>query len=316
MKNIINLLFLIQILIFVSHIDCLSLTNEKYASCLSKSMYPPQSNQFNQNISSFVNEGSAIMINDKRIELKKLNLNETFLSAEAVLTNILFKIDHIYIICLKNCKTKIVPSKWRNKVSMVDGKKSDECLGLSDKSHWDKVTASHKICVVDGITKKYNRIAILEGDFSFYGKPDWSIKTYKEMEKSFLTQNKIMYRFGYYATPQILDKQYNSRCNTGCLCTSVTSTLCNLPGKCYLHSSTGYVISSNDYDKFIKVGGAIDGSVLAAFNQTLFIPSLVRQRGYGEDTGEKKFIKYCKSRMTPHRIGSSDQWHSRFEIPI
>lgn len=287
---------------------------EKYESCISKSMHLPQFSQYNGNISSFVNEGSAIMIKNKKLELKRLNLNATFLTSEDVLTNILYKTDHIYIICLKNCETKIVPFKWKNKVSMVDGRKTDECLGINDKSHWDKVTSSHKICVVDGIKNKYQRISILEGDFSFFKKSDWNIKSYKEMESIFLKNNKIMYRFGYYATPQILDKQFNARCNTGCLCQSLTNTLCFLKNKCYLHSSTGYVISSTDYENFMKASGAIDGSILASFNQTLFVPSLVGQRGYGEETGEKKFIKYCKTRSIPHKIGPSDQWHSRFDI--
>ena len=85
--------------------------------------------------------------------------------------------------------------------------------------------------------------------------------------------------------PQILDRKFNARCTTGCICQSVTKTyvIYLVSVTCTLQQVILY-IQMNIRNSLMPQGPLM---VLSYHHLIKLSYRLVGQRGYGEDVGEK-----------------------------
>jgi hypothetical protein len=71
--------------------------------------------------------------------------------------------DQVYVLCV-DCAEVSVPSAWRDKVLLVDGKRIDDCVEDHHMDHWHRATFSHAIAVSHARARGFGNVAIVEDD--------------------------------------------------------------------------------------------------------------------------------------------------------
>jgi len=225
-----------------------------------------------------------------------------FLFTDERLMDFLDIADHVYVICL-SC-TREVPTKLREKVSILNGRRSDECLSPyinwtkgKGYNHVHKVTLAHKLAITDAKAKNFNLSLVLEEDVLF--KEDMEHIDFEPIAALVRDASRgwEILRLAWY--------DHLKKIARGCRAANVrncskwvSQNMCTIPS-CDLHSSAAYMIPARSYDRFLTQGrGAIDGHVLNQFEQTVLTPPLCNQNHLiaPELKSETSFIKHCKGK--------------------
>merc|ERR1712048_144005 len=153
--------------------------------------------------------------------------------------------------------------------------------------HGLRVTRAHKFIVANALLNKYPHIAVLESDFrltkSLRG---WSQEDFTTLSKFFQASPWEMLRIGFYAM-DVKDKSGNCFCK--CRLEPGHHRLCRLHAGCtHIHSSAGYFLPQASYSRLLSAEGLIDLEVMAAFQSTLVIPSILHQTSGDYFAIEKK----------------------------
>ena len=235
-------------------------------------------------------------------------IKKNLISTDEVMAGVLATSTRIYIICFKTCKTRKIPNIWKGKAIMIDGKITDKCHGLHNKKvtqylqyaiHDEKITATHKTCIMHAIKHNFSRISILEEDFIIKNKTNWSMDDYASLQKSFSDDKETMFRFGYWIKRELK----NDTCINDCICKKNdkgSQNICKMNGLCIADSSTGYSIPRQSYEKFISIKRGIERVIQQnkKLNIAYIFPTLLNQATeeyrlgevYAENIWKKKCI--------------------------
>ena len=71
--------------------------------------------------------------------------------------------EQVYVLCV-DCGEVSVPSSWRDKVLLVDGKRIDDCVKDHHMDHWHRATFSHAIAVSHARARGFGNVAVVEDD--------------------------------------------------------------------------------------------------------------------------------------------------------
>lgn len=231
--------------------------------------------------------------------------------------------DHIYVLCMK-CTGVTIPREWLQKITLVDGSAIDKCLSSvfpsdyssNEESYMDtfggirvslprkpswivhgiKVTWAHKFIIADALAKNYSNVAMLEGDFSLSDSArNWSENDFDSMKKFYDASDWQILRIGFYAMG-VHDGHGNCKCN--CVLEPGHHRLCKVAAGCqHIHSSAGYILPRKNFNTFLRADGIIDVEVLARFESTLVIPSMLHQKSGNymqiESDSEHKYLQDC-----------------------
>lgn len=167
------------------------------------------------------------------------------------ISEMLFKIDHVFVLSIDMCETKL-PKSFAGRASCVVGTKIDACAPhefiRGPYTHAVKVSFMHAAVLYLATKAKYRHVAVIEDDvavrrgiFSAHLVPDFG----NVLDSS--TWSVI--RFGF--RPYFLEKTSREPCPTECRCYIKHDTareFCKLskPG-CDMRSSDFYVIHKNSY---------------------------------------------------------------------
>jgi hypothetical protein len=213
------------------------------------------------------------------------------------LTDFLDNVDRIYIICIE-C-ARVVPTKLKQKVAVLNGRLSDECLSnyfpFGDGNHHRRVTFAHRLAITDAQANNFRHALVLEEDAIFKeGLQHFDFESVAALINDANRQWEVL-RLTWY---DYLNKISNT-CATEHVrsCSQwVEQNTCTIPS-CDLHSSAAYILPARTYDRFLTQGtGAIDGAVLNQFTQTVLTPTICNQkrRMQGEFISENLFMEHCK----------------------
>ena len=167
------------------------------------------------------------------------------------ISEILLKIDHIFILSIDMCELKL-PRSFAGRASCVDGRKLDVCAPKEfirgPYTHAMKVSFTHAAVLYLAQKASYRHVALIEDDvavrhgiFSEHLLPDFS--------NIFYTSTWSMIRFGF--RPYFLEKMSREPCPTKCRCyikQNMAREFCKLPKSgCDMRSSDFYIIHKNSY---------------------------------------------------------------------
>jgi hypothetical protein len=213
------------------------------------------------------------------------------------LTDFLDNVDRIYVICMR-C-TREFPTRLKSKVSILNGRLSDECLGqypfFYNEYRHARVTFAHRLAITDAQANNFRLVLVLEEDVIFKedllhvdfepiatlindASRQWEVLRLTWWDHSNAISNKC-------AAEQVRS------CNQW-----VEQNTCTIPS-CDLHSSAAYMMPARSYERFLTEGwGAIDGEVLNQFTQTILTPPICNQVHCLTDEliTEDIFMKNCK----------------------
>jgi hypothetical protein len=224
---------------------------------------------------------------------------DEFFFTDERLTHFLNNADHIYVICM-TCK-RLFPSELTEKVSIISGRLSDECLakyaGTKELTgHLYKVTLAHRIAITHAKANDFKMPLVLEEDVVF--KEDVNQFDFNPIVKLVHNASKEweLLRLAWH--------DYVDLISNGCAVANVRScnqwveqNMCTIPSRGFI-SSAAYIIPARSFDRFLSEGqGKIDGGVLNQFKQTVLTPTLCNQEAHMTDEliTEDTFIQKCKA---------------------
>ena len=134
-------------------------------------------------------------------------------------TKLVSMADFIYILCV-GCESIRVPSAWRGKVLLVDGKVIDECMQDYALDHWHRATFSHAIAVAHARSKGYEVAAVVEDDARSDFTLQFTDQDYDSFNATLQTRELWTFiRLGY--RPCELEQNGNQECSDRCQCEKV-----------------------------------------------------------------------------------------------
>lgn len=191
---------------------------------------------------------------------------------------------HVFVLCV-DCKNFKVPAEIADKISLVDGMKSDECLRPETLQHWPsksylqhlvKTTLAHKLIAWTALEMEYSSIAVVEEDVQ--GWPDFERpgalnQFYTDAEVARLVSRHPFIRLGYI--PDTWDN-----CKNACQRATGENSACSMKGPYLAPSSIMYIASGADtYKSFIATSGCIDitlfETLAGAVKMTFLLPPVV-----------------------------------------
>ena len=167
------------------------------------------------------------------------------------ISELLLKIDHVFVLSIDICETKL-PGSFAGRASCVVGTKIDACAPREfirgPYTHAMKVSFMHAAVLYLATNAKYRHIAVIEDDvavrrgvFSEHLVPDFG----NILDSSTWS----MIRFGF--RPYFLERKSTKPCPTECRCyikQNMAREFCKLPKPgCDMRSSDFYVIHENSY---------------------------------------------------------------------
>lgn len=188
--------------------------------------------------------------------------------------------DFIYVLCV-DCDKVTVPSLWRGKVRLVDGKKIDACVQDYNVDHWHRATFSHAVAIAHARTNHHNKVAIVEDDSRSDYTVNFSDSDYEEFKAVLANPAKWNFiRLGWrpYGMETNAQTGPNGGCPEQCKCVSTGARTCALQGPgCDLRSSDAYFITRGAYNDFIhrlKLG-VVDFDVLQSFDKMMLVTPML-----------------------------------------
>ena len=191
-------------------------------------------------------------------------------------TKLVSMADFIYILCV-GCESIRVPSAWRGKVLLVDGKVIDECMQDYALDHWHRATFSHAIAVAHARSKGYEVAAVVEDD----ARSDFTLTIHgpglRFVQRDASDPRTVdlhpagiqAVRAGAKRQPGVLDR---------CQCEKVDERTCVIvaPG-CDLRSSDAYFVHRGAYNDYIHrlQQGVVDFDVLQSFPKMLLMSPMI-----------------------------------------
>jgi hypothetical protein len=214
------------------------------------------------------------------------------------LTDFLDNVDRIYVICM-SC-TRDFPAKLKHKVTILNGRLSDECFSQYEKwapgkDHHRRVTFAHRLAITDAQANNFRLALVLEEDVIF--KEDLQHFDFEPIAALIhdATRQWEVLRLTWWdrinAISDGCQAENVRKCNQW-----VEQNTCTIPS-CDLHSSGAYIIPDRSYERFLTEGwGSIDGEVLNQFTQTVLTPTICHQDHHMTDelTSENLFMERCK----------------------
>ena len=191
-------------------------------------------------------------------------------------TKLVSMADFIYILCV-GCESIRVPSAWRGKVLLVDGKVIDECMQDYALDHWHRATFSHAIAVAHARSKGYEVAAVVEDDARSDFTLQFTDQDYDSFNATLQTRDLWTFiRLGY--RPYELEQNGNQECSDRCQCEKVDERTCVIvaPG-CDLRSSDAYFVHRGAYNDYIHrlQQGVVDFDVLQSFPKMLLVSPMI-----------------------------------------
>jgi len=227
-------------------------------------------------------------------ELMPRNLTHYFFN-DLRIEEFLKAVDHIYVVCVK-CQRSL-PQSLLERATNIPAKSSDSCLGMHGHGHYGKATASHRLAITHARENAYKSILILEEDVSFDMKDTthFDFLTISQLIRD-ETKDWEIIRIGWKNRGNELAKK---SCRQHCECSTwVEQNMCTIESKgvCPLLSTSGYIMSSKIYNRFLNAGqpSAID-VYINHFKNTIITPPLAHQPAYdNEKVGDEPFAQKCK----------------------
>ena len=189
--------------------------------------------------------------------------------------------EFVYVLCV-DCDKIAVPSPWRDKVRLVNGRIIDECVQDFNVDHWHRATFSHAVAVADARTKGYNNVAIVEEDSRSDFTVVFSDSDYEEFQKLLKSPAKWNFiRLGWrpYGMAGLEgDNKDALGCPQQCRCASAGARMCVLQGPgCDLRSSDAYFITRGAFNDYIHrlQQGVVDFDVLQSFDKMMLVNPMV-----------------------------------------
>ena len=191
-------------------------------------------------------------------------------------TKVMSMADFIYVLCV-DCERIRVPTAWRKKVLLVDGKVIDKCVQDYALDHWHRATFSHAMAVAHARSKGYEVAAIVEDD----ARSDFTLQFTDQDYDSFratLETPKLwnFIRLGW--RPFELEQNGELDCPDHCQCEKVDERMCVMvaPG-CDLRSSDSYFVHRGAYNDYIHrlQQGVVDFDVMQSFPKMMLVSPMI-----------------------------------------
>jgi len=185
--------------------------------------------------------------------------------------------DQVYVLCV-DCAEVSVPSAWRDKVLLVDGKRIDDCVEDHHMDHWHRATFSHAIAVSHARARGFGNVAIVEDD----ARSDFTVVFSDADYEDFATLLKQpgswnFIRLGW--RPYALETSIGDGCPRQCRCTEVVGArTCAVESSgCDLRSSDAYLVGRSAYNSYIHrlQLGVVDFDVLQSFDKMVLVNPMV-----------------------------------------
>lgn len=205
--------------------------------------------------------------------------------------------DHLYVLCVNDCGSIVIPEPLAQKTTLVDGGIFDVCdradaYGLD---HYKRASLSHAAAVGDAIAHGFDKVAVVEEDSASPGATGAAAFGAAGEQLASLTDEDLgvfeaalrgsdwsFFRLGW--RQYTLEITPSGECPTPCACQKRGGKLCYVASAgCDLRSSDSYIVSRR-YMKWMLSqlvgGGTVDYEVLpAAPGSLLAFPILsVQQR--------------------------------------
>ena len=164
---------------------------------------------------------------------------------------LLLSIDHVFILSLDECETKL-PKSFAGRATCVVGTKLDLCAPnefiRGPYTHAMKVSFMHATVLYLSEKANYHHVALLEDDIAVRHDM-FSEKLLPDFGKILSSKTWSMIRFGF--RPYFLEKNSRERCPRMCRCyikQSIAHEFCKLPkAGCDMRSSDFYVVNKESY---------------------------------------------------------------------
>lgn len=233
--------------------------------------------------------GTIVPIADGFYAPKKYGDNLRMSDGPAV--TIAHMVDHIYILCVKNCQTvrSRLPSTWPlNKTSLFNGVVYDTCVFNSTSyGHWLQASFSHMAIILDAMEHGYTFHMVLEDDIVFFDDIHWPDCRGAAFHKLLRSDDWWSIKLGY-------NMGGPKSCPRGCECRLTQETWCPIPPDSKCHQLIGlshhYILSSRAYNTWLDFGAKIDVVGRSHRGIILLVPMLSGQKG----------------KLIPHALKSQD----------
>ena len=185
--------------------------------------------------------------------------------------------EQVYVLCV-DCGEVSVPSSWRDKVLLVDGKRIDDCVKDHHMDHWHRATFSHAIAVSHARARGFGNVAVVEDD----ARSDFTVVFSDADYEDFATLLKQPARGNFIRLgwrPYALETAIGDGCPRQCRCEEVVGArTCAIAGSgCDLRSSDAYLVARGAYNSYIHrlQLGVVDFDVLQSFDKMVLVNPMV-----------------------------------------
>jgi hypothetical protein len=209
-----------------------------------------------------------------------------------VVSHLLHKVDHIFVLSYTYCKT-VIPPELRQSTTCVIGKALDDCAPKEfirgPHIHAMKVTFSHAVILKQALELGLSNIAVLEDDVAFIPR-SYSADLDQQFSRLLLSNSWSIIRLGFRA--YFLESSAIPPCPRVCRCSfdaSIGDHFCELrKSGCDLRSSDLYILNSRHFSQLQRLlldlrqanpKRIIDVYPMRAFaNQWVMLPQVSFQR--------------------------------------
>ena len=185
--------------------------------------------------------------------------------------------EQVYVLCV-DCGEVSVPSSWRDKVLLVDGKRIDDCVKDHHMDHWHRATFSHAIAVSHARARGFGNVAVVEDD----ARSDFTVVFSDADYEDFATLLRQPARWNFIRLgwrPYALETAIGDGCPRQCRCEEVVGArTCAIAGSgCDLRSSDAYLVARGAYNSYIHrlQLGVVDFDVLQSFDKMVLVNPMV-----------------------------------------
>lgn len=242
-----------------------------------------------QHMSEF--ENSIISCRDYLLPMAVSGVGNSTTLPEVV-SHLLHKVDHIFVLSYTHCKT-VIPPELHQSTTCVIGKALDDCAPKDfirgPHIHAMKVTFSHAVILKQALELGLSNIAVMEDDVAFIPR-SYSADLDQQFSRLFLSNSWSIIRLGFRA--YFLESSAIPPCPRTCRClfhVSIGDHFCELrKSGCDLRSSDLYILNSRHFIQLQRLlldlrqanpKRIIDVYPMRAFaNQWIMLPQVSFQR--------------------------------------